>query len=53
MAVFTEVGREELNRLLNQYDIGEAQRFEGISSGIENSNFYLDTDKGQIRTYRI
>lgn len=47
MAVFTEVGREELNRLLNQYDIGKAQRFEGISSGIENSNFYLDTDKGK------
>ena len=47
MAVFTEVGRDELNRLLDEYDIGEAQRFEGISSGIENSNFYLDTNKGK------
>jgi homoserine kinase type II len=46
MAVYTEVSFEELERLLEQYDIGEALSFKGIAEGIENSNFYLQTDRG-------
>ena len=46
MAVYTEVSFEELERLLQQYDIGEALSFKGIAEGIENSNFYLQTDRG-------
>lgn len=47
MAVFTEVTMPQLDELLSHYDIGSAQSLKGISSGIENSNFYLDTDKGK------
>lgn len=46
MAVFTEVSLEELDNLLSQYDIGKPLNLKGITAGIENSNFYLDTDKG-------
>jgi homoserine kinase type II len=46
MAVYTEVSFEELERLLAQYDIGQPLSFKGIAEGIENSNFYLQTDRG-------
>lgn len=46
MAVYTEVSFEELERLLDQYDIGQPLSFKGIAEGIENSNFYLQTDRG-------
>jgi homoserine kinase type II len=46
MAVYTEVSFEELEGLLDQYDIGTALSFKGIAEGIENSNFYLQTDRG-------
>ncbi|HEY4275698.1 MAG TPA: homoserine kinase [Rhizomicrobium sp.] len=46
MAVYTEVGFEELEALLSGYDIGTPQVFKGIAEGVENSNFYLQTDRG-------
>ena len=46
MAVYTEVSFEDLERLLAQYDIGQPLSFKGIAEGIENSNFYLQTDRG-------
>jgi homoserine kinase type II len=46
MAVYTEVSFEELERLLERYDIGQPLSFKGIAEGIENSNFYLQTDRG-------
>jgi homoserine kinase type II len=46
MAVYTDVSFEDLERLLEQYDIGQPLSFKGIAEGIENSNFYLQTDRG-------
>jgi homoserine kinase type II len=46
MAVYTEVSFEELENLLEQYDIGQPLSFKGIAEGIENSNYYLQTDRG-------
>ncbi len=46
MAVYTEVSFEDLEALLTGYDIGEAVSFKGIAEGVENSNFYLQTDRG-------
>src|SRR5579864_582090 len=46
MAVYTEVSFEELEKLLEQYDIGQPQSFKGIAEGVENSNFYLQTERG-------
>ncbi|MBN9430747.1 MAG: homoserine kinase [Burkholderiales bacterium] len=45
MAVFTPVTRDELALWLERYDLGELQSFEGIASGIENSNFFVTTSR--------
>ncbi|MBV9549895.1 MAG: homoserine kinase [Alphaproteobacteria bacterium] len=46
MAVYTEVSFEDLERLLQEYDVGAPLTFKGIAEGVENSNFYLQTDRG-------
>jgi homoserine kinase type II len=46
MAVYTDVSFEELEALLAGYDIGEPVSFKGIAEGVENSNFYLRTERG-------
>ena len=46
MAVYTEVSFEDLERLLQHYDIGTPLTFKGIAEGVENSNYYLQTDRG-------
>ena len=46
MAVYTDVSFEDLEGLLSGYDIGVPLSFKGIAEGVENSNFYLQTDRG-------
>jgi homoserine kinase type II len=46
MAVYTDVSFEDLEQLLASYDIGAPLAFKGIAEGVENSNFYLQTDRG-------
>jgi homoserine kinase type II len=46
MAVYTDIGFEELASLLAGYQIGTPLVFKGIAEGVENSNFYLQTDRG-------
>ena len=46
MAVYTDVSFEDLEVLLGGYDVGVPLSFKGIAEGIENSNFYLQTDRG-------
>ena len=46
MAVYTEISDEELDGLLDQYDIGQALSYKGIAEGVENSNYFLHTDTG-------
>ena len=41
MAVFTALERGDLESLLLHYDLGILDRFEGISSGIENTNYFV------------
>jgi len=46
MAVFTSVSLEQVNAWLSQhYQLGVATQLKGINSGIENSNFFLTTEK--------
>jgi len=47
MSVYTELSRAEVAAILSGYNLGALQSFEGIAAGIENSNFFVDTDQGR------
>jgi len=48
MSVYTEVGRDDLIAFLNDYAVGELVSYEGISDGIENTNYFVNTEQGQF-----
>ena len=47
MAVFTAVSLDQLDDWIVQFPLGRARALDGIASGIENSNFFLTTERGQ------
>lgn len=47
MAVYTDVGVEELDAFLTNFDLGAITSFRGIAEGVENSNYVLETDAGR------
>jgi homoserine kinase type II len=47
MSVFTKVSYPELQEFLRRYPLGEPIGFQGIGEGVENSNFYVDTEFGR------
>ena len=47
MSVYTTVSREELVAFLKTYPVGDLVDFEGISAGIENTNYFVDTEDGR------
>jgi len=48
MAVYTEVGDDELRAFVALYDIGEVLACKGIAEGVENSNYLLTTERGNF-----
>ena len=48
MAVFTSVSLADLSGWISQFSLGSARAIKGISSGIENSNFFIETDAGEF-----
>lgn len=47
MAVFTTLDSQDIQNFLTDYNIGQLQRFEGILSGVENTNYHIFTDMGR------
>ncbi len=47
MAVFTEVSPAEAQSLLTRLNLGTLQTLQGCASGIENTNYFASTDRGQ------
>lgn len=47
MAVFTPVTLDDLTHWLTQFPLGKPLALKGIASGIENSNFFLSTERGE------
>ena len=47
MAVFTEVSLEAASSLFDTLRIGKLQALQGISGGIENTNYFATTDQGE------
>ena len=48
MAVFTPVSLDDLVPWMASFSLGTAKDIRGISSGIENSNFFVTTEKGEF-----
>ncbi len=47
MAVYTEVGDEQLEQFLAPYGLGTLLAAKGIAEGIENSNYLIETERGR------
>ena len=47
MAVFTEVSFDEAAVFLSALNLGQLQTIKGASGGIENTNYFVDTDQGE------
>ena len=47
MSVFTPISRDELQELLDRYDLGDLIDFQGISAGVSNTNFFVTTELGR------
>ncbi|MFS2215681.1 homoserine kinase [Telluria sp. Tellsp104] len=47
MAVFTPVTLDDLSQWIKQFPLGKALALKGIASGIENTNFFLTTERGE------
>ena len=43
MAVYTSITKEELKAFLSDFDVGALQSFDGISSGVTNTNYLVTT----------
>ena len=43
MAVYTSITKEELKAFLSDFDVGTLQSFDGISSGVTNTNYLITT----------
>jgi len=48
MAVFTPVSLEDVGHWIKQFPLGKALALKGIASGIENSNFFLTSERGEF-----
>jgi homoserine kinase type II len=48
MAVYTDVGADELARFLADYSVGELLSYKGIAEGVENSNFLVHSAAGHF-----
>ena len=47
MSVYTKITPDEISRYLEDYSIGTFERLEGISDGIENTNYILKTSNNE------
>jgi len=47
MSVYTKVLPHELTGFLQAYSLGQLEQFAGISDGIENTNYFVTTDRGE------
>lgn len=48
MAVYTQLNEADCCALLEKYEVGHYLRHVGIGAGIENTNYFLDTDRNRF-----
>ncbi len=47
MSVYTRVEPKQLQNFLSDYAVGELENYKGISAGITNTNYFVDTTLGR------
>jgi homoserine kinase type II len=48
MAVFTKLSQDDLNTIIANYNIGNVTDYQAIEKGVENTNFFLQTNQGKF-----
>ena len=48
MAVYTKLSQARIEGLIDDAGLGKFERYQGITSGIENTNYFVWTDQGQF-----
>ncbi|MBU2863447.1 homoserine kinase [Reinekea forsetii] len=48
MSVYTELNKHEVSSLLSHYDLGGYVSHQGISAGVENTNYFVSTDQHEL-----
>jgi homoserine kinase type II len=44
MAVYTSLSQSEVETFISKFNIGKLKSYAGISGGVTNSNFFINTD---------
>ena len=45
MAVYTKINSKRISSIEKNYSIGKIIKFKGIKKGIENTNYFIKTNK--------
>ncbi len=48
MAVYTKLSKKELSDFLSKYDLGKLLNYKEIKEGIENTNYFIQMEKGKF-----
>ena len=48
MAVYTKISEIELKQFFSKYDLGKLLNYKEIKEGIENTNYFIHTEKGKF-----
>lgn len=48
MSVYTTIEKDQLKDFLSNYNVGELESYQGISDGIENTNYFVNTATGRF-----
>ncbi len=48
MSVYTTIEEDQLKTFLANYNVGELLNYQGISDGIENTNYFVNTSAGRF-----
>ena len=43
MAVYTKLAHQEVEQFLEQYNINNFKDYKGITEGVENTNYFINT----------
>jgi len=48
MAVYTKLSESDLEKFFSKYNLGKLLNYSGIKEGIENTNYFIQTEKGKF-----